>query len=130
MKKILFICGFYFLIGCSEKEEYEQTILEQMKAEKDVVDYKINPQTMTDCVVSTSSGKMPGLLPIDPERRQAYKSYIKMLTLNKANNPTKVLDELRTEFGSPKNLSEAHSNYAESVVNCLSGLVTGAEKEQ
>ena len=44
-------------------------------------------------------------------------------------DPKKTLDELRTLFGSPKALADAHANYAESVVQCLSGLVTNEEKD-
>jgi len=129
MKKYI-ICSILLLVGCSEKQEYSQAVLEQMKGEKDVKDYNIDPQNMTECVVETSSGKMPGLLPFDPERRQAYKNYVRMLEMNKSSDPKNALEELRQAFGSPKNLADAHSNYAESVVDCLSGLVTSTEKPQ
>lgn len=129
MKKYI-ICGILLLVGCSERDEYSQAVVEQMKSDKDVNDYKIDLKNMARCVVETSSNKMPGLLPIDPDRRQAYKNYAKMLEMSKSNDPQKALEELRQAFGSPKNLADAHSNYAESVVECMSGLVTGAERPQ
>lgn len=115
------------LIGCSEKQEYERIVFEQMKSDKDVKDYNIDPEAMSKCVVETSSGKMPGLMAFDPKRKDAYKNYSKMLELNKSEDPKKTLEELRVAFGSPKALSEAHANYAESIVDCMSGMVTSTE---
>lgn len=114
--------------GCTEKEAYKNAVLEQMKQDHDIKDYKISPETMTECVVETSSKKMPGLLPFDPTRKIAYNNYTKMLKLNLSQDPKQTLDELRKEFGSPKELADAHSNYAESIVECMSGLVTSTEE--
>ncbi|MCQ8129321.1 hypothetical protein [Methylomonas rivi] len=131
MKKvrlILAIMPIAILAGCSEKAEYEQAVLQQMQKEKDIKDYNIEPEKMVECVVVTSSKDMPGMVPIDPQRKQAYINYTKMLRLNEAEDPKKMLEELRNDFGSPKALAEAHANYAESVVECMSGLVTGTEE--
>jgi len=128
MNKLLVILAMLVMAGCAEKEEYENVILGQMKQDKDIIDYGIEPEIMTKCVVSKSSDNMPGLFLLDPQRRQAYKNYVKMLDLNKSTDPKKTLDELRESFGDPKKLAEAHSNYVESVVECMSGLVTGGEE--
>lgn len=128
MKKILIVITTMLLVGCAEKAEYEQAVLQQMKEDKDINDYKINPEKMVECVVVTSSKDMPGLVSFDPAKREAYRKYTKMLKLNANKDPKTTLDELRNEFGSPKALAEAHANYAESVVECLSGLVTGGEE--
>ncbi|MEY4209706.1 MAG: hypothetical protein RLZ92_84, partial [Pseudomonadota bacterium] len=58
-----------------------------------------------------------------------YRNYVKMLQLNKSADPKKTLDELRVDFGSPKGLADAHANYAESVMECMSGLVTSEEEK-
>jgi hypothetical protein len=129
MRKIVMGLVVLSLAGCAEKQEYEQAVLEQMTVEKDIKDYKIEPEKMSECVVQTSAANMPGLIPIDPERRTAYRNYAKMLKLNSSSDPKKTLEELRTEFGSPKALADAHSNYTESVVECMSGLVTSTEQE-
>lgn len=128
MKKLLPVIFLILVTACSEKKEYEQAVLEQMKVEKDIKDYNIEPEKMVECVVVTTSENMPGVFPVDPDRLQAYKNYTKMLKMNSSDDPKKVLEELRKEFGSPKNLADAHSNYTESVVNCMSGLVTSAEE--
>jgi hypothetical protein len=129
MKKIIALVMLVAITGCAEKQEYEEIVLAQMKADKELKDYKIPPEEMTKCVVKTTSDNMPGVFPADPERITAYKNYSKMLKLNDSADPKKTLEELRTEFGSPKALAEAHANYTESYVNCISGLVTNTEQE-
>jgi hypothetical protein len=128
MKKLIIAMSVIFLAGCAEKKEYEQAVLEQMNNEKDIKDYNIDPQTMMQCVVQTTSNKMPGLIFFDPTRRQAYKNYSVMLNLTKTPDPQKSLEELRQAFGSAKGLADAHSNYTESMLECLSGLVTSEEE--
>jgi hypothetical protein len=131
MKKMIIVLPMLMaLAGCSEKKEYEQAVLEQMKTEKDIQDYKISLEEMVECVVKTSSGNMPGFSDFDPYRLKAYKNYALMLTLKKSVDPKKTLDELRQSFGSAKNLAEAHTNYTESVVECVSGIVTGTEEQK
>ncbi|MCQ8104469.1 hypothetical protein NP590_10175 [Methylomonas sp. SURF-2] len=127
-KLILAITTIITMTGCAEKGEYEQAILAQMQKDKDIKDYNIAPEKMVECVVVTSSKDMPGMIPVDPQRRQAYINYTKMLKLNESEDPKKTLEDLRNAFGSPKALAEAHANYAESVVECMSGLVTGEEE--
>jgi len=131
MKKILiYVLILSGLTACSQKKEYEQAVLEEMQKDKDIIDYKIIPEKITDCVVTTSSQNMPGMIPFDPERLTAYKNYTKMLKLHDSPDPKKILEELRTDFGSAKDLAEAHANYTESVVNCVSGLVTSTEEKK
>lgn len=129
MKKLLTGLMLIILVGCAEKQEFEQAVVEQMQVDKDIKDYKIEPGIMAKCVIQTSTDKMPGLFAYDPERLKAYKNYTKMITLNSSSDPKKTLEELRVEFGSPKDLATAHANYMESVVQCMEGLVTTEERD-
>lgn len=129
MKKKTALLFILALTGCSEKQQYEQAVLEKMQTEKEISDYKITPEKITECIVMTSEKKMPGLFLADPTRLQAYKNYTKMLQLEKSADPKKTLEELRSEFGSAKGLADAHSNYTESYMECISGLVTGGEED-
>ncbi len=129
MKKCIFILLFPLLLSaCADKNNYEQAILEEMKAEQDVKDYKIEPEHIAKCVVDLSSKEMPGLFPFDPARLTAYKNYTKMLTLRKAKDPKKTMLELRTSFGSAQAFADAHSNYTESMMECLSAVLLEVEK--
>lgn len=131
MKKITLLClSAILLTGCADKEQYKQAVLEQMQVEKDIKDYKIDPQHMTDCVVDLSSKKMPGLFPFDPARLTAYRNYSKMIKLNKSEDPKKTLEELRTSFGSPQGLADAHANYTESIMNCISAIIMESEEAE
>jgi hypothetical protein len=130
MKKILLLCSIViFLSGCTDKQQYEQAVLEQMKNEKDVEDYHIDPQYMTECIVDLSSEKMPGMFAYDPYRLKAYRNYAKMLNVTKTEDPKKTLEELRQDFGSPKKLAEAHANYTESVMNCFAAIIMETEEK-
>jgi hypothetical protein len=130
MKKLLFLCGaVLFLSGCQERTAYEQAVMEQIKNEQDVKDYKLDPEVITRCIVDLSSANMDGIFNYDPRRLEAYRSYAKMLTLKDSKNPQQVMQELRTEFGSPKGLAEAHRNYTESTMNCFASLIMSSEEE-
>ena len=128
MKKLLLISLSVLLLpACADKNQYEQAVLEQMQKEQDLKDYKITPEYMTKCVVETTSQNMPGIFALDPKRLTAYRNYTKMLTLGQSADPKKTLDELRTDFGSPKDLAEAHNNYTESLVECYSVVISKSE---
>ncbi len=129
MKKLLLISlSALLLSGCADKKEYEETVLQQMQMEKDIKDYKLSPERMAKCVVDTSSSKMPGIFEFDPKRMMAYRNYTKMLTLSSSKDPKKTLEELRNDFGSAKELADAHTNYTESQMDCLSALIGETEE--
>lgn len=129
MKKLLLISLSALLLpACADKNQYEQTVLEQMQLEKDVKDYNLSPERMAKCVVETSSSHMPGIFALDPKRLTAYRNYTKMLTLSSSQDPKKTLEELRADFGSPKALAEAHANYTESMMDCFSSVIGESEE--
>ena len=131
MKKILLISLSALLLpACADKNQYEQAVLEQMQKEADIKDYKITPEYMTKCVVDTTSQNMPGIFALDPTRLTAYRNYAKMLTLTQSTDPKKTLEELRTDFGSAKDLAEAHTNYTESLMECYSAVISESEKAE
>jgi hypothetical protein len=132
-KKSLILLCTLLLTACADKNQYEQAVLEQMQKEQDIKDYKLAPEDMTKCVVAQTSEKMPGIFPFDPTRLTAYRNYTKMLSLNTPKDPKAttdqktVMDQLRTDFGSPEELAKAHSNYTESVVECYSVVISKSE---
>jgi hypothetical protein len=129
MKKLLLISLSALLLpACADKDQYEQVVLEQMQKEQDIKDYKIAPEYMTKCVVEKTVQNMPGIFPLDPKRLMAYRNYTKMLTLEKSADPKKTLEELRTDFGSAKDLADAHTNYTESLVECYSVVISESEE--
>ena len=128
MNKLLLISlSALLLSACADKNQYEQAILEQMQLDKDIKDYKLSPERMARCVFDKTSSNMPGVFPLDPKRLSAYRNYTKMLTLASSKDPKKTLDELRTDFGSAKELGEAHANYTESMMDCVSAIIAETE---
>lgn len=130
MKKLLLIAlPAFMLTACADKNQYQQAVLEQMQKEQDIKDYKIDPEKIAKCVVETSSGNMPGAFAFDPARMMAYRNYAKMLNLSKAEDPKKALEVLRNDFGSAKELSDAHNNYSESLVECYTALISATDEK-
>jgi hypothetical protein len=124
MKKLFLVLLLLpFLVACADKQKYEQVVLEEMKKEKDVQDYKIEPSYMAKCVIDTTYERMPGFFPLDPDRLQAYRNYTKMLSMSLSKDPQKTLEELRKDFGSPQELAKAHSVYTESVMDCYTAIL-------
>lgn len=131
LARLLFVLSFILLLAaCSEKKQYEEAVLAEMQSESDIKDYKLDPATMTKCVVESTSRKMPGVFFADPERLKTYLSYTKMLSLKAAKDPQKVMEELRVEFGTPQGLAEARGNYTQSLVDCQTTLITNAEPKE
>jgi len=136
MKKIILIgLSIFTLAACSEKNEYQQTVLELMQKDEDIHSYHLDPETITDCIVDLTTKKMPGFAPFEPIRKEAYIGYTKMIALKTSKEPAEVLNELRELFGSAKGLAKAHMNYSESYLECVStvtnrALDTGEEDEQ
>lgn len=133
MKKLALISlSVLTLAACSEKDQYHQTIVDLVSNDEDVRSYHIDPAIMADCIVDLSSKKMPGTLPFEPRRADAYKGYTKMISLKTSEKPAEVLSELRESFGSAKGLAAAHMNYSESYLECMSTLTNRAldDKEE
>lgn len=131
MKKILLICASTLLLtACTDKQEYTDAVLAEMKTEKDLKDYNIDPEQMTECVVKLSSEGMPGAFPLDPIRLTSYQNYAKMLSMSTVEDKQSMLEELRSVFGSPAELASAHSNYTESVMNCIASIIMESETTQ
>ncbi|WP_020562348.1 hypothetical protein [Methylosarcina fibrata] len=131
-KRILMILSLLLLTACADKEQYEKAVLEQVKKEQEgegAKSYKIDQERMTRCVVDSTSKNMPGAFPFDPDRLTAYRNYTKMLTLTQSKDPKKTMEELQKDFGSPKALSDAHNNFADSMMNCYSAMEIETESE-
>jgi hypothetical protein len=141
-KKLLLLLCALLLTACTDKNQYEQAILEQMQKEKDIQDYKIPPEDMAKCVVAQTAENMPGIFAFDPTRLTAYRNYTKMLALTTPKDPKSTVDqknvmaELRKDFAATPeeteaqaaaHLAEAHANYTQSVVECYSVLISKSE---
>ncbi len=120
MKKIILISlSALSLIACSEKEQYQQAVFEQVSHDEDIKSYHLDPESITECIVDLSSKKMPGLAPFEPIRKAAYRSYTKMISLKKSESPAEVLKELKADFGTARGLADAHRNYSEAYLECI-----------
>jgi len=130
MKKLALISlSVLTLTACSDRDEYKQTIFDLVSNDEDIRSYHLDPATVTDCIFDLSTKNMPGVLPFEPRRQETYAGYTKMISLKTSKDPAKVLADLRESFGSAKALSEAHMNYSESYLECIS-TVTNMELDE
>jgi hypothetical protein len=131
MKKILLLSiSALLLTACSEeKKQFEQAVLQRMQTDKDIKDYRLDPETVTRCVVDLTAHHMPGIFFFDPRRKPFYAGYSKMLALEQSKEPKVVLQELQSVFGSAKGVADAHRHYSESVMECVQSLVSKAEED-
>ncbi len=129
MKKI-FLLSFMALLlsGCADKNNYEAAVLTELERDAknaDSKEYKLPLDKLAACIVETSAKNMPGLFALDPVRLTSYRHYAKMLTLPQSSDPKKTMEELRQDFGSPKELAAARSNYIESHMECMATFISG-----
>ncbi len=130
MKKILLLGVALLLSGCADKNNYEAAVLTELERDAktaDAKEYKMPLDKLAACIVETSAKNMPGIFALDPQRLTAYRHYTKMLTLSQSPDPKKTMEELRSDFGSPKELAAARSNYIESHLECMAMFVGGDE---
>ncbi|KAF3982359.1 MAG: hypothetical protein HFP81_00630 [Methylococcales symbiont of Hymedesmia sp. n. MRB-2018] len=125
---LIFTCTV-LLTACAEKSEYREAVLADMTTEKDLKDYNIDPEQMTDCIMDLTGKEMPGAIPIVPERLTAYKNYTKMLSMKTTKDKKASFDELRTIFGSPQELLAAHNNYTKSTMDCINSILMKSEPQ-
>jgi len=130
MKKILLICtAALFLTACADKQAYEAAVLAELQSDKDLKDYNIDPEKMTTCVVDLSSKEMPGLFAFDIARLESYRRYTTMLSMRTVEDKQKTFEELKTTFGSLKDLAKAKSNYTLSRMDCIAAIIKKSEPE-
>jgi len=128
MKKLLIICTTaLFLTACADKQDYEAAVLSELQSDKDLKDYNIDPEIMTDCLVDLSSKEMPGLFSFDIVRLESYRKYTKMLSMRTVEDKKKTFEELKTTFGSLKELAEAKKNYTVSRMDCIAAIIKKTE---
>ncbi|MDT8406185.1 MAG: hypothetical protein RQ715_02935 [Methylococcales bacterium] len=113
----------YLLAGCEPRNQFQEAVLNKMQQDSDIKDYRLDSEEMTDCIMTKLPRKMPGVFALDPRRLEAYQHYQKMLALPDAQNPQQTLQNLREVFGSPSALADAHRNYSQSFMDCLTELI-------
>lgn len=131
MKKALILSfSALLLAGCNEeKTAFEETVLQSMRQDEDLKDYKIDPAEMAVCVIHSTEDKMPGLTSFDPRRAPFYDAYTKLIRMNGSENPEAALNETQAVFGSKKESMKAYLAYSQNVMNCISAIAAKSEGE-
>ena len=139
---LMFFCAL-LLTGCTdEKNQYEEHVLKLMQTDQDLIDYKLDPEETTNCVVDMSGKNMIGFVSWDPRRAPIYLAYTRLIQFklslttlsnqeekNTQTDPRNELNELREIFGSAKALADAHRNFSDSVFGCFESLTSKTDPD-
>ena len=137
---LVFFCAL-LLTGCNdEKNQYQEYVFNLMKSDQDLIDYSLDPDETTQCIVDTSGKKMPGLFSWDPRRAPIYMGYTDLIKFKlyvselsehaaEKDDPNKKLSTLRETFGSAQALADAHRNFSESVLACFESLTSKTDPD-
>jgi len=139
---LMFFCAL-LLSGCTdEKKQYQEHVLKLMKTDQDLIDYNLDPDETTQCIVDMSGKKMIGFFSWDPRRTPIYLAYTKLIqfklklsTLSSQDgsdvqsNPKNELSALRETFGSAQALADAHRNFSDSVLGCFESLTSKTDPD-
>ncbi len=120
MKKIIVLISTILLLaGCSkERAEYEELLLERFSKDQDVIDYKLDPEDLTNCVVDQVAGDIPGF-----SGSPVYESYFRgYKLLLRPKDPTEIPERMREAeeiFGSKLAMSKARLQITNHTMFCM-----------
>lgn len=129
MKKIVWLFGLTVaLSGCGGegKKSLEQALLDKMKSDTDISDYKLDPQQMADCMLDKITDSLP-LSAAGPSRSEFFDTYARFLTTSNPGDGQKVIDDAAKLFGSVQEARKAALSITEHEMDCISTLVSMQE---
>lgn len=115
--------------GGEGKKSLEQALLDKMKSDTDVSDYKLDPQQMADCMLDKITDSLP-LSATGPSRSDFFDTYAKFLTVSSPVDAQKSIDDAAKVFGSPQEARKAALSIAEHEMDCISTLVSMQEPSE
>jgi hypothetical protein len=129
MKKLLLaLLASAALAGCGRQERLslEEALLEKMRADSELKDYKISPEDMTACVVEEISSNLP-VLAVDVRRGAYFEAYAKFIS---ATNPLKAIEEEAQLFGSVAEARKAAMGVTDHIMTCMGRLIDQRQPEE
>lgn len=122
MKKPIFVILAAALLGACggspEQVSLKDALVEKLKDDSDLKDYKINPAEVADCVVKTITDGLPGF-PGDPRRARYFEAYSKFVAVKSPSDAEKAVDEYKDLFGSVIQAREAAVSVTDHIMGCL-----------
>lgn len=129
MKKLLIaICALSIVAGCTTKEQtgLKEALLEKFKDDQDLKDYKLDPETVADCVVKEIADSLPGFAG-DPRRDQYFQAYARFINVRSPGDAEKAIHDFQQLFGSVKKASEAATSISDHIMTCMGKAIGGSD---
>lgn len=131
-RNLLALAALLTLAACGHKEKVslEEVLLERLKSDSDLQDYKLDPQQVADCTIDAISDSLP-VMPTDPRRAQYFEAYAKFLgTPSSAEEAQRIFEEQKELFGSVQAARQAGLSVTEHIMTCMGALISAQSPEE
>lgn len=132
MKKLMIaFLAVFLLAGCTSKEKttLKEALVAKFKDDSDLKDYKLDPETIADCVVGEISNGLPGFTG-DPRREQFFQAYTYFANAKSPADAEKAVKDYEQLFGSVKEARHAALSITDHVMTCMGKAVAVAGGDQ
>ncbi len=121
MKKVISVLLVAALCSaCDSKEKlgFKEALVEKLKDDSDLKDYKLDPSEIADCVVGEVSQGLPGF-PGDPRRDAYFDAYASFVMVRSPAEADAATNKYQDTFGSAKAARQAALSITEYIMNCM-----------
>ncbi|MEE9412125.1 MAG: hypothetical protein V3V22_03635 [Methylococcales bacterium] len=114
-----FLSAALLLVACSkEGSEYEELLAKEFAKDQDVIDYKLDPEDMANCVVDQISGDIPGFSG-SPIYENYFKGYKLLLRPDDSSEIAERMEKAEEIFGSKKAANKARLDVINHILYCM-----------
>jgi hypothetical protein len=120
MKKIIVLLSVaLLLVACGkEQSEYEELLAKEFSKDQDVIDYKLDPETLAECVSDQIAGDVPAFSG-SPAFESHFKGYKLFLRPEDPSEIPKRMKQTEDIFGSKKEANNARMQVISHTMFCL-----------
>lgn len=118
--KFLFLLAL-LLSACGREPQHmglREAVLEKLRDDPDLKDYKLDPAAVADCVVKAISDEAPGITG-DPRRETYFQAYTRMLSVKTQAEGDKIVEEYKEFFGSAQAARQAALKVTDHIMSCM-----------
>lgn len=125
-RTLIFLAAAFLISGCDG--EAKTNLVEQLKLkfenDKDLADYNITAEEMSECVADKILKEIPGF-PGSPNRKSQIEAYTKLVRVDPTEDFRPALESTKEVFGSTAKSYEAASSITTSNFDCIGELING-----
>ncbi len=120
MKKIIVLLSVaILLVACGkEQSEYEELLAKEFSKDQDVIDYKLDPEVLAECVSDQLAGDTPAFTG-SPVFENYYKGYKLFLRPEHPSEIPKRIKQAEEIFGTKQATNEARLKVTSHTLYCL-----------